>query len=81
MSKTTDTNKELTPSGFPFSVETKIINPETGEELGPNEDGEFCSRGYNTMKGYYKMPAATAAVIDKDGWVTARYASQTAGRI
>jgi fatty-acyl-CoA synthase len=71
MSKTTDTvEQRVNTVGLPiFGVETKIINPETGEELGPNQDGEFCSRGYNTMKGYYKMPAATAAVIDKDGWV------------
>lgn len=50
-------------------VETKIVDPETGETLGPNQPGEFCSRGYNTMKGYYKMEEATAQVIDKDGWL------------
>lgn len=50
-------------------VETKIVDPETGEELGPGQPGEFCSRGYNTMKGYYKMEEATAQVIDKDGWL------------
>lgn len=50
-------------------VETKIIDPDTGEELGPNMKGEFCARGYNIMKGYYKMPEATAQVIDKDGWL------------
>jgi fatty-acyl-CoA synthase len=50
-------------------VECKIIDPETGVELGDNEPGEFCSRGYNTMKGYYKMPEATAATIDEDGWL------------
>ena len=31
--------------------------------------GEFCARGYNIMKGYYKMPEATAMAIDKDGWL------------
>ena len=31
--------------------------------------GEFCSRGYNIMKGYYKMPDATRDTIDKDGWL------------
>ena len=31
--------------------------------------GEFVARGYNIMKGYYKMPEATAAAIDKDGWL------------
>lgn len=50
-------------------VETKIIDPETGKTLAPNMPGEFCSRGYNTMKGYYKMPEATAAAIDEDGWL------------
>lgn len=34
-----------------------------------NVDGEFVARGYNIMKGYYKMPEATAAAIDKDGWL------------
>lgn len=51
------------------NVETKIIDPETGEELGPEQPGEFCTRGYHVMKGYYKMPEATAQVIDKDGWL------------
>ncbi len=50
-------------------VETKIIDPETGETLGAGQTGEFCSRGYNTMKGYYKMEEATRQVIDKDGWL------------
>lgn len=50
-------------------VETKIVDPETGETLPPNTKGEFCARGYNIMKGYYKMPEATAHAIDKDGWL------------
>ena len=50
-------------------VETKIVDPETGEEVGPGINGEFCARGYNIMKGYYKMPEATAQAIDKDGWL------------
>ena len=50
-------------------VECKIVDPETGEDLPDNVDGEFVARGYNIMKGYYKMPAATAAVIDEDGWL------------
>ena len=71
MSKTTDTlEQRVATVGLPiFGVECKIIDPETGEELGDNEPGEFCSRGYNTMKGYYKMPEATAAAIDADGWL------------
>ncbi len=50
-------------------VECKIVDPQTGQDLPDNVDGEFVARGYNIMKGYYKMPEATAAAIDKDGWL------------
>jgi fatty-acyl-CoA synthase len=50
-------------------VEVKIIDPESGEEVPPNTPGELCSRGYNTMKGYYKMPEETALAISADGWL------------
>ncbi len=49
--------------------ENKIIDLVTGETLGPGQKGEFCSRGYHIMKGYYKMPEATAQAIDADGWL------------
>ncbi|MDO4381203.1 MAG: AMP-binding protein, partial [Clostridia bacterium] len=45
-------------------IECKIVDPETGEEMPDGETGEFVARGYNIMKGYYKMPKATAAAID-----------------
>ncbi|MBR5223584.1 MAG: AMP-binding protein [Clostridia bacterium] len=51
------------------NVECKIINPETGEDCENGVNGEFVARGYNIMKGYYKMPKATAEAIDKDGWL------------
>ena len=50
-------------------IECKIVDPETGEDCPDNVTGEFVARGYNIMKGYYKMPRATAAAIDKDGWL------------
>jgi fatty-acyl-CoA synthase len=50
-------------------IECKIVDPDTGVECPTGEPGEFCARGYNIMKGYYKMPEATAAAIDKDGWL------------
>ncbi len=53
---------------FP-GVECKIVDPETNRTLPAGEIGEFCARGYNIMKGYYKMPEATAQAIDKDGWL------------
>ena len=53
---------------FP-GVEVKVINPETGEECPVGVNGEMCCRGYNIMKGYYKMPEATFQVIDKNGYL------------
>ncbi|MDC7227348.1 MAG: AMP-binding protein [Spirochaetales bacterium] len=50
-------------------IEVKVLNPETGEECEVEEQGELCCRGYNSMKGYYKNPEATAACIDKNGWL------------
>ena len=56
--------------GYSFPhVQTKVIDPETGKEVPDGVDGEFCSRGYNIMKGYYKMPDATEQAIDADGWL------------
>ena len=50
-------------------TEVRVIDPETGEECPVGVQGEMCNRGYNTMKGYYNNPAATAEVIDKDGFL------------
>ena len=63
-----DHRVETVGSAFP-GVECKIIDPETGKELPDGESGEFVARGFNIMKGYYKMPEATAQAIDKDGWL------------
>lgn len=71
MTTTSDSiDKRVNTVGRAFpGVECKIIDPETGDELPINTPGEFCARGYNIMKGYYKMPEATAQAIDKDGWL------------
>jgi fatty-acyl-CoA synthase len=53
---------------FP-GVEVKIADPDTGQTLRANEIGEICCKGYNVMKGYYKMPDETKQVIDEDGWL------------
>jgi fatty-acyl-CoA synthase len=50
-------------------VEVRVIDPETGEDCPPGVPGELCCRGYNVMKGYYKMPEATAKAIDADGFL------------
>lgn len=50
-------------------IEVKVIDTETGSGLPPGEQGEVCCRGYSVMKGYYKMPEATAKAVDSDGWL------------
>ena len=71
MSSWTDSLEVRTDTvGYAFPhVRCKIIDPETGREVGPGVNGEFCAKGYNTMKGYYKMPRATADTIDAEGWL------------
>ena len=63
-----DVRTETVGYAFPH-VRCKVVDPETGEEVGPGVNGEFCAKGYNTMKGYYKMPMATKETIDEDGWL------------
>jgi fatty-acyl-CoA synthase len=52
------------------NVEAKIIDPISGDEVPTDAGavGEICARGFN-MKGYYKMPAATANAVDSEGWL------------
>ncbi len=62
--------KRVETVGKPLpECEVKIVDPETGEDLGPHQTGEICCKGYNVMKGYYKMPDKTREVIDDDGWL------------
>lgn len=49
-------------------VEVRIMDPDTGDEAPPGQVGELCARGFN-MKGYYRMPAATAQALDPEGWL------------
>ena len=55
--------------GQPFlNVMTKVVDPDTGEEVEPGEVGRICYKGPTRMQGYYGMPEKTAQVIDEDGW-------------
>lgn len=54
--------------GTPLACsEVKIVDPVAGEDLPFDTQGEICTRGF-LMKEYYKMPAATAAAVDHEGW-------------
>ena len=50
-------------------VESKIIDPATGEIVARGEGGEYCTRGYHVMIGYWNDAAKTAEAIDSDGWM------------
>jgi len=71
MSAWTDSLEVRTDTvGYAFPhVRCKIVDPETGNEVPDGVNGEFCAKGYNTMKGYYKMPQATKDTVDAEGWL------------
>jgi fatty-acyl-CoA synthase len=50
-------------------VEIRIIDPATGQTVERGVSGEFCTRGYNVMLGYWNDPEQTAAAIDVEGWM------------
>jgi fatty-acyl-CoA synthase len=50
-------------------VEIKVIDPETGRTVAPGVPGEFCTRGYSVMLGYWDEPEKTDEVLDAAGWM------------
>jgi fatty-acyl-CoA synthase len=50
-------------------LEIKIVDPATGETVERGRPGEFCTRGYSVMLGYWDDPERTAEAVDADGWM------------
>jgi fatty-acyl-CoA synthase len=50
-------------------VEVKVVDPVTGETVERGQPGEFCTRGYSVMLGYWDDPDKTDEAIDDDGWM------------
>jgi acyl-CoA synthetase (AMP-forming)/AMP-acid ligase II len=51
------------------NVECKLVDPETGHEVGPGERGELWVKGPNVMSGYLNNPEATAITLDDEGYL------------
>jgi fatty-acyl-CoA synthase len=50
-------------------LEIKVIDPETGRTVERGSPGEFCTRGYSVMRGYWEEPERTAEAVDPAGWM------------
>jgi fatty-acyl-CoA synthase len=50
-------------------VEIRIVDPESGETVPRGVDGEFQTRGYSVMLGYWNEPEKTAEALDEEGWM------------
>jgi fatty-acyl-CoA synthase len=50
-------------------VEVKIVDPDTGDVVERGQPGEFCTRGYSLMLGYWNDNEKTREAIDADGWM------------
>jgi fatty-acyl-CoA synthase len=50
-------------------VEVKIVDPDTGDIVERGQSGEFCTRGYSLMLGYWNDNEKTREAIDSDGWM------------
>lgn len=62
-------DKQKTTGGRPLDGnEVRVIDPTTGEDVGPGQIGEAWIRG-NTMLGYWNKPEETAKTVDAEGWV------------
>ena len=69
-STTTPLDKRVTTVGtVQPHIEIKIVDPESGATVPRGQSGEFCTRGYSVMHGYWGDEPRTREAIDTDGWM------------
>ncbi|MDQ6649841.1 MAG: AMP-binding protein [Actinomycetota bacterium] len=65
-----DLERRVTTVGRPGPhIEVKVVDPATGLVVPRGTPGEFCTRGYSVMLGYWEEPAKTAEAIEPAGWM------------
>ena len=65
-----DLSRRVSTVGTPLPhVEVKIVDPVTGLTVPRGEPGEFCTRGYSVMLGYWDLPERTAEAVDAARWM------------
>ncbi len=62
-----ETRATTTGKALP-GVQTRVVDPETGEERKPGETGEMTIKGFSLFEGYYKSPEKTSETFDSEGW-------------
>jgi len=65
--------RDVGPAGDPALgnrlVTYRVVDPETGKEVGPGETGELLAKGLGVTAGYYNKPEATAQAFTPEGWL------------
>ena len=51
------------------NTECRVVDPKTGQDVTPGDEGELWVRGPQVMKGYWRNPKATSETLDNDGWL------------
>jgi fatty-acyl-CoA synthase/long-chain acyl-CoA synthetase len=64
-----DETSRITRLGRPLpGLDVRIVDPESGKDVGTGGRGEVLVRGYSVFEGYYRDAEKTAQALDAGGW-------------